>query len=152
MRQMENAIEKYFNNEENFWTNQQVLGMREVFRGIMVKDWASTPVESTDFTQHNKVLIKKDVNFYCEYWNNRRVVLHTLEVRKYYLRKETQEVKLEALRGSIKIYNRHVNAYPINDESASLESVSMWIKKERFFRTKTKISGQQDIRDLLLIS
>ena len=51
VREMENNIKKYFNNEENFWTNQQTLGMREVFRVIMVKHWASIPVESIDFNQ-----------------------------------------------------------------------------------------------------
>ena len=47
---MPNDIGKYFNNEENFWTNQQVLGKREVFRGIIVKDWVAITVESVDFT------------------------------------------------------------------------------------------------------
>ena len=37
VRHMENNIEQCFKNEENFQTNQKVLGMREVFRGIMVK-------------------------------------------------------------------------------------------------------------------
>ena len=43
---------------------------------------------------------------------------------------------------SIKNYNRHINAYPINDESASFERMSMWIKKARVFRTNTKRSSQ----------
>ena len=152
VREMENDIGKYFNEEENFWTNQQVLGMREVLRGIVVKDWVAMPVECIDFTQYNKVLIKKAVVFYCECWNNRCVVLHSPEVRKQYLRKEIKAIKLEAMSGSIENYNRYVNAYPINDKSASLESMSMWIKKARVFRTNAKRSGQQDIRNLLLLS
>ena len=79
-------------------------------------------------------------------------MLHSPEVRKQYLRKEIKAIKLEAMSGTIENYNRCVNAYPINDESASLESMSMWIKKARVFRTNTKRSGQQDMRNLLLLS
>ena len=59
VRDMANYIGKYFNKEENFWTNQQVIGMREVLRGIMVKDCVAMPVETMHFTSCNKVLIKK---------------------------------------------------------------------------------------------
>ena len=55
---MTKEIGKKFNKEENCWTSRQVLGVREVFRGIVVKDWVTMPVGSADFTQHNKALIK----------------------------------------------------------------------------------------------
>jgi len=152
VREMENDIVKYFNKEENFWTNQQVLGMRDVFRGIVVRDWGALPIECIDFTPYNKVMIKKAVDFYSACWNNRCVVMHSPEVRKQYLRKELKAIKLEAMSGTIENYNRYVKAYPINEETASLESMSMWIKKARVFRNNTKRSGQQDIRNLLLMS
>ena len=52
-------------------------------------------------------------------------MLHTTEVRKKHLRKEIKEIKLEAMSGPIKNYNSHVNAYLINDELVSFESMSM---------------------------
>ena len=77
--------------------------MREVLREIMVKDWVSMKLESTHFTQCDKVLIKKDVDFYCECWNNRCVVLHYPNFRKKNLRKDTKEIKLETMSGTIEI-------------------------------------------------
>ena len=50
-------VEKYFNKEGNLHTTQQVLGMREVFRGLAVKEWIETPNEIIDCSQCNKVLI-----------------------------------------------------------------------------------------------
>ena len=41
-------ILKYLNKENNFWTNQQVLGMREVFRGVVVKSWIPLLLESAN--------------------------------------------------------------------------------------------------------
>ena len=38
-------IRKLFNRERNVWTNHQVLGMRQVFRGVAVKIWVALPLE-----------------------------------------------------------------------------------------------------------
>ena len=76
-------------------------------------------------------------------------MLHCPEIRNQYLRKETKEIKLEAMNGRIKNYNRHVNVCPINKDSAIFESMSMWIKKARVFMIKTRNSRQKDMRNLL---
>ena len=55
---------KYFNNVDNFWINQQVIRMRVVFRGIMVKDLVAIPLEIIDYAQHNKVITQKAVIFF----------------------------------------------------------------------------------------
>ena len=74
-------------------------------------------------------------------------MLHTTEVRKKHLRKEIKEIKLEAMSGSIKNYNSHVNAYLINDELVSFESMSMWIKKEQeIFEQTLKEVGSKSKR------
>ena len=136
---MENDFVKYFNKEENFWTNQQVLEMREVLRGIMAKDWVEILVESMCFTQHDKLLSKNSMEFYSECWNNRCVVLHSPVIRKQCLRKETKAIKLEAMNVTIENQNRHANACPINEESETLESMSTWIKKVRVLEQTLEI-------------
>ena len=34
---MENYLQKYFNKDERFFTNKHLLGMSEVFRGMVIK-------------------------------------------------------------------------------------------------------------------
>ena len=63
VKEMINDIVKIFNKEDFFWKNQQVIGVREVFRGIVVKSWVGMPVESIDFKKYNKILMKKAVEF-----------------------------------------------------------------------------------------
>ena len=41
VKEMIKNIGKYFNKEQNFWTNHQVIGIREVFGGILVKKLGS---------------------------------------------------------------------------------------------------------------
>ena len=62
-------VEKYFNNEGNLHTNQQVLGMRDFFRGLAVKEWIETPNEIINCSQCNKVLIAKELSLHDECWN-----------------------------------------------------------------------------------
>ena len=56
-------------------------------------------VESTYFKKHNKVLIKKAVQFYSECWKERCNVLHSPKCRKQYLNKEINIIKTEAMKG-----------------------------------------------------
>ena len=70
-------------------------------------------------------------------------MLHVPEVRKKYLRKETQAIKLEEMSESIENCNRHINAYPINDELVSLESMTMCIQKARVFEQTPKEVGSK---------
>ena len=32
-------IKKYFKNEINFYANQEMLSYKEIFRGVVIKEW-----------------------------------------------------------------------------------------------------------------
>ena len=74
-----------------------MIGVREVFKGVVVKNWEVLPFESIEFTNHNKLLIKKAVEFYSEYWKDRSNVLHPPEIRKQNLSREIKATKSEAM-------------------------------------------------------
>ena len=61
LKEMINHIVKYFNKDKN-WKNQQLIGTREVLRGVVVKSWVPMPLENMNFKKHNKILIQKLVN------------------------------------------------------------------------------------------
>ena len=81
---MAKDLEKCFNNTRNMHTNQQLLGMREVFRGVVANEWVAMPNERIDFSSCNKALVKDGVNLQSEYWNKRCEVLDDLKVQKKY--------------------------------------------------------------------
>ena len=87
LEEMENDIETCFNNKENLHTNQEMLGMREVFRGVMFKKWVAMPNEITHYLKHNKALIEKGVRLHSEFWNKRCIVLHDPDAQKIILDK-----------------------------------------------------------------
>ena len=91
--EMENDIEKYFNNEDFFCTNQQVLSMRDALRGLVAKEWMLMNVENIDCAQHNKQLITEGVSLYCGCWNQLCVMFHDATVQKQYLQKDIIAIK-----------------------------------------------------------
>ena len=72
-------ILKHFNGKENLWTNQQMVGIREMFRGVAVKSWMSLPLERLKFVVCNKIIAREAVKFYSEYWRERCKAPNTSE-------------------------------------------------------------------------
>ena len=87
VNEMINDVRKYFNKESNYWTNQQVIGMREVFRRVVVKFWVALPLESVNFSKYNKILVRKAVELYSSCWREQYNVLHSPEYEKIILNK-----------------------------------------------------------------
>ena len=49
VEETEKYIEKFFNNEGNSNTSQQLLGMTEALKKVVGKEWVLTPNERIDF-------------------------------------------------------------------------------------------------------
>ena len=65
---MLNDVSKYFNKNNNHYTNQQLIGCKDLFRGLIVKECAIENQSRIIFHQHNKVLVKSCVQCYHECW------------------------------------------------------------------------------------
>ena len=49
VNEMSEDVRKYYNKENNFWTNRQVFGMREVSKGFFIESWVALSLESIKF-------------------------------------------------------------------------------------------------------
>ena len=79
-------------------------------------------------------------------------MLHCPEIRKKHLRRETKAIKSEAMNRTIVNHNRYVHSHTSNEYLATVESMSIWIKKVRVFRVNARNSKQQDMRNFLVLS
>ena len=43
---------------------QAIIGMKNAFQGIVVREWAEENEEQIDFHEHNKVIVKMCVKYY----------------------------------------------------------------------------------------
>ena len=64
------------NNGEEIASNQGMLSMKYLFRGISIRDWFSVSFGMNKYIQLNRIINKHYVNFYILYWQHRNNVLH----------------------------------------------------------------------------
>ena len=126
--------------------------MRELFRGIVAKEWVSLTVEIIECGQYNKVLEVKGVNLHRECQNQRCDILHDPSAQKKYLQKDIKATKNESRSETIENLHNYVIAHPIKEEDESVKNMSSWVKSVRIFKKNTKKSGQQGTRNLLIMS
>ena len=107
-------VRKQFNRESIFWTNQQVLGMREFFRGVVIKSWVTLPLERIKFSKHDKILVREAVELCSAYWRERCNALHSPECEMVNLNKEIKQIKDEAAKREKVNYERCFNLCHIN--------------------------------------
>ena len=62
-------ILRYFDSkeEEEYETNQYIIGMRYLFRGYAVKSWKGINFAYNNYTKLNKILIKHCIYYYKKY-------------------------------------------------------------------------------------
>ena len=68
---------KYFNDDEYYYSNQQIIGCKDMFRGAIMKEWIISNEHCVNFHICGKILIKCCVQFYVECWKRRHVRLHS---------------------------------------------------------------------------
>ena len=57
VKEMLKDTNKNFNNEDGHCTNQQLIGHKHMFRGVIVKDWVIDNSNSVNFHPRDKFLI-----------------------------------------------------------------------------------------------
>ena len=92
---MANDVNKFFNNSDDYHTNKKLIGCRDLFRGVTVKEWAIGNHNISKLHVHNKVLVKSCVHLYHEFWKIRRIMLHKLEVQQKVLQEEVEVIMEE---------------------------------------------------------
>ena len=68
----------YFDNgeEDEYVSSQQYVGMRELFRGFIVKDWVEADFNCKQYSELNKIVIANAVKFYNQCWKHRNEEFH----------------------------------------------------------------------------
>ena len=54
----------YFKDDENVYTNQQIIRHKDTFRGVIVKEWIAGNEHDVSYHNYNKILIKCCVHVY----------------------------------------------------------------------------------------
>ena len=78
-------IENYLTGTGQVMGTQLLIGFQYIFRGIIVRDWETGNECETKYHEHNKILVKRCVRYYCDRWNERCNRRYSDSIRRRYL-------------------------------------------------------------------
>ena len=96
VKEMVNDVNKFFDNSNDYYTNQQLIWCRDLFRVVIVKEWAMGNHNIGKLYACNKVLVKICIYFYHVFWKVICVEWHDLQVQKKVLKEEVEVIMEEA--------------------------------------------------------
>ena len=138
----------YFNDEdeEEYTTNQHMVGMKYLFRGFIVKTWKGVNLSTNMYKILNKIVVYHCVMYYKKCWDHRNKAYHNEAIQrerviKWYRNikeqietKEPMQVRLFIIRNRIQI------------EHCKTERITQWIYNAMKMIRKCKELPQNDIR------
>ena len=86
-------LKRYFDAEGQLCTNQHKIGMKNLFRRMIVKEWVDNNQNDIYCLEHNKEIVKSCVHFYHECWKTRCVELHKEGNQLELLREQVKRIK-----------------------------------------------------------
>ena len=141
-------ILQYLENEEEeeYETNQYLIGMQELFRGYIVVVQDGTNLRSKKYSVLNKIVTKKCVEFYVQCWKHRNKIFHNEEKQKECVKKWYEKEKERAENSNISQVRDFVKKFNINAELSNVETVKKWIMNLKKIEKKVESVPANDIR------
>ena len=137
-------------DEEEYETSQGIIGMNELFRGCIVKDWMGANAQEDKHRTLNEIVVRKCVEFYAECWKHRNEVCHDNDKQKERLRKWVIKEKESAVRSENVQVREYVRKFAINEEQSDADKMKKWIQNVKKLKTKIEKVPRGDIRKYML--
>ena len=142
---------RYIENEEDeeYETNQYLVGMKELFRGYVVVDWEGTEITNDKFRVLNVIVAKKCIEFYTKYWKHRNEAYHDGEKQRLRIKKWFLNERENALNSRKVQIKQYATKFDIDSERSSVETMKIWIKNKKILEKKITNILSNDIRRYL---
>ena len=132
--------------EDECETNQCLIGMKELFRGCVMKMWEGTNVNCNKCKVLNKRVVRRCAEYYLKYWKNRNDAYHDEDrqnkrIKKWYKNefRSTENSEYEQIR-------EYAKRFKINEDRCSSESMKTWIMNLRVIKEKMENVLRNDMR------
>ena len=145
-------IMKYVRNEEGeYKTNQQYVGMKELFRGHVVRDWEGADHNEMKHRQLNKIVVKKCVEYYAACWKERNIEHHDEEKQRNRVLKWHANMMNKVENSVEEQLRKYVQQHPIEVDKCKTESIRRWINNVKEFERRMERTPKDDIRRYFMV-
>ena len=141
-------IMKYVRNDDecDYQTNQQYVGMKELFRGFVVKVWFGVQLNDPKYHHLNKIIVKKCVNYYLQCWKDRNEDHMNEEKQRTRVLRWYHKLLKKVEESTDMQVKKYVMKHQIDVEHSRTDSIRTWINNVKNFQRKMEEIPKDDIR------
>jgi len=143
----------YLENDQEveYETNQQHVGMSELFRGFVVKNWMSTDMNDKKYRYLNMIIVRECVHFYGQCWKHRNEIMHDPVKQKERLIKWYESEKEEGSQSVSRQMRMYVDKCKLDVERCTSDTIRRWIMNKRTMKKKVEKMPANDVRRHLML-
>ena len=120
--------------------------MRELFRGIVVKDWKGSDFHCTKYEVLNKILVYHAIQYYRKCWLHRNKYCYDVDKQKKHVIEWKENLEKHVEENEPVVVKTFVRRYKIDAERSSMESMKSWIYSVKEMIKKVEKIPENDIR------
>ena len=133
-------------DEENYTTNQHMIGMHQLFRGYMVKVWKGVNFSDDKYKVMNKILIRHCVKYYKTCWDHRNEEYHNETTQRRRIIQQYHNIKNHVENNAPMQVKTFVSRNKIQVDRSKTEVILQWIYNVKKVIRKVEDLPQNDIR------
>ena len=141
---------EYEDDKDECETSQWLIGMKDLFRGCIVKVWFGIDMSSDIHRSANKVIVRKCVEFYAKCWKHRNEAYHDKEKQKIRIKNWLRKEKEMAMQSENAQVREYANVFKINEDRSDIEKIKKWIMNLKKLQSKVEKVKRNDIRNYML--
>ena len=132
--------------EDEYETNQHLIGMKELFRGCVVKMWEGTNANCNKYKVLNKIVVRRCAECYVKCWKNRNDAYYDEDRQKERIKKWYKNEFRSAENSENEQIREYAKRFKINEDRCSSKSIKTWIMNLRVIEKKMDNVSKNDIR------
>ena len=137
--------------EAEYETNQQHVGMTELFRGYVVKNWIGVDMNCKKYRCLNKIIARECVLFYNKCWKQRNQIMHDPIKQKERMKRWYEKEKERGRNSNYRQIRLHVEKHNLDVERCNSDTIRRWIMNMKTIEKKVEKIPANDIRGYLML-
>ena len=141
-------ILQYLENkeEEEYETNQYLVGIQELFRGYVIVVWEGIELSSKKYSILNEIVAKKCMEFYVKCWKQRNEILYDENKQRECVKKWYEKEKERAEKSDINQVREFAKKFKINIEQYNIDTIKKLIMNLKKIEKKVESVLNNNIR------
>ena len=133
-------------DQDDYETNQYMVGMMELFRGHIVKVWTGVHFSQNKYQVFNRIIIKHCILYYDKCWKDRNEIFHNENEQKERVIRWKRRIEQEVETNEPINVRKFVSQMKIDEQQCTSKTMLTWIYNVKKVIGKVKKYPPNDIR------